>query len=253
MEFLSLLLSTFVGAFAAFSTNRLLDQARKYQEKIVSGNLALITLKNQCNEFLLFRRSFYLDVDFVSKGTAVPVWALIRPAFLSFGKYEIDFKSIGFLLTNKENGKLFDIIELAQISHRDLIAMNDLRTINAQIIQQKISDFEKDKPADSWLTIEREVGGNLISLMRMLAIGMALRAEENELVYSEAISKFRAALEKNLDGYWPNQFKKFLGLKVSYALIEVCGAEEVFRKENLPKLPDNLLNEVLLSKGGNPQ
>jgi hypothetical protein len=124
VNWLSSAIGPFIGAMLAFGTNRYIEREKRFQEELVAANLALITLKNQYNDFLLFRKGFREDIALCAiKGTE-PVWMLIRPSFLQLGDYAVDFTSIGFLLNTVEGKEVFDKLELVQIFHRDLKSLN---------------------------------------------------------------------------------------------------------------------------------
>ncbi|QWD36541.1 hypothetical protein G6674_06215 [Polynucleobacter paneuropaeus] len=247
VNWVPLILGPFIGAFAAFLSNQGINFSKKYGEKVVSANLALITIKNQYNEFLIFRKSFREDVARYGLKGDEPVWALIRPAHLDFGKYEFDFKSIGFLLEKPGNEELFNLIELVQISHRDLAAINTLRTENAVVIQERISEYQKNHTVTTWNEIAFAAGTNLTSLMHMVAVGMALRADRNEEIYLDAFNKLRDACELNLGEYYLNKMRKFLpgdlGRK-NYSLVKLSAPKPSFTKEVLPPLPHLLASEI---------
>jgi hypothetical protein len=247
VNWVTLILGPFIGAFAAFLSNQGINLSKKHGEKVVSANLALITIKNQYNEFLMFRKSFREDVARYGLKGDEPVWALIRPAHLDFGKHEFDFKSIGFLLEKPGNEELFNLIELVQISHRDLVAINKLRTENAVVIQERISEYQKNHTVTTWSEIAFAAGSNLTSLMHMVAVGMALRADRNEEMYLDAFNRLRDACELNLGEYYLNKIRQFLPFNLGrnfFSLVRLSVPKPIFAKEALPPLPPLLAKEI---------
>jgi hypothetical protein len=243
----TLIIGPFLGALAAFLSNQGINLSKKYGEKVVSANLALITLKNQYNEFLIFRKSFREDVARYGIKGDEPIWALIRPAYLNFGKYDFDFKSIGFLLEKSGNEDLFNLIELVQISHRDLAAINTLRTENAAVVQERISEYQKNHTVTTWDEIAFAAGANLTSLMHMVAVGMALRAERNEEIYLDAFNKLRNACEVNLSEYYLNRLRQVFSCSTgakNFALVKLSNPKSSFEKGALPPLPNLLAKEI---------
>jgi len=246
-NWLALTLGPFIGVSGAFILARIVDASKRQRDKLVSANLALLTLKNQLNEFLVFRKSFIEDVSRNCYTGNEPLWALIRPAFIVFGNYEFDFKSIGFLLERPGNGKILDCVEKAQISHRDLIAINELRTENAQVVQEKIVEYQKLNQALNWNDASDHVGGNLTALLSMVAVGMGLRAERNESIYLDAFNQLRDAFVKELDSYYVYKLKDIFfcsGIKQQYQLISIEMHKVEFLRESLPVMPKIIADEI---------
>ena len=246
-NWLALTVGPFIGVSGAFILARIVDASKRQRDKLVSANLALLTLKNQLNEFLVFRKSFIEDVSRNCCTGNEPLWALIRPAFIVFGNYEFDFKSIGFLLERPGNGKILDCVEKAQISHRDLVAINELRTENAQVVQEKIVEYQKLNQALNWSDVSDHVGGNLTALLSMVAVGMGLRAERNKSIYLDAFNQLRDAFVKELDSYYLYKLKEIFscsGTKQQYQLISIEMHKVEFLRESLPAMPKILADEI---------
>ena len=246
-NWLSLIVGPFIGVSGAFILARIVDASKRQRDKLVSANLALVTLKNQLNEFLTFRKCFMDDVSRNCCTGSEPLWALIRPAFIVFGSYEFDFRSIGFLLETPGNGKVLDCVEKVQISHRDLVAINELRTENAQVVQEKIVEYQKLNQTINWNSVSDHVGGNLTALLSMVAVGMGLRAERNEQIYLDAFNQLRDAFIKELDSYYVYKLKKIFScveLKQQYQLISIEMHKVEFLRESLPAMPKIISNEI---------
>jgi hypothetical protein len=245
INWLTLIAGPFFGVFGAFILARVVDASKTHREKLVASNLALLTLKYQFNEFLLFRKAFF---DEVSKNCITgnePLWALIRPAHIAFGDYEFDFKAIGFLLEKTGNGSVLDAVELVQISHRDLIAINKLRTENAQIVQEKIVSYKNSNNTIDWDDLSNYIGKNLTSLMDMLTVGMALRADRNEEIYLDAFNKLRYSLIKEIDSYYWYWLKAIFSCrKQKQQLVSIDIPKSAFVKESLPVMPDILVKKI---------
>lgn len=110
INWLTLILGPFVVASFAFLSARLLDASRRYRERVASANLALLALKNQYNDFLLFRKDFREDVARQGLAGDEPLWALMRPSYMAFGRYDIDKKGIGFLFERTGHADVFDAL-----------------------------------------------------------------------------------------------------------------------------------------------
>jgi hypothetical protein len=246
-NFLSLVAGPFIGVTGAFILAKITDSSKRQNEKIVNANLALLTLKNQIHEFLIFRRSFIEDVTRNCHTGNEPLWALIRPAFIVFGNYQFDFKSIGYLLEKPGNGKIFDAVEHVQISHRDLMGINTLRMENSRLVQVKIVEYQRKNTEINWNDITNYVGGDLTALLEMVAIGMGLRADRNEKLYTTAFNQLRESLSKELDSYYAYKLKKFFSFKKNwppYQLISIETYDPAFNKDSLPRMPKVLLDAI---------
>jgi len=244
---LTLIVGPFIGAFAAFMVNRLLDASRGHKDQLVAANLALLTLKNQYNEFLLFRKGFREDV--VRSGLAgnEPLWVLVRPSFITFAEYELDTKSLGFLFERTGNRSVLDKIELAQILYRDMVAISKLRTETAASVQKSVRLFVKDNPDASWDSMEHAVGAEIIALMSMIAVGLALRCERDETKYIDAFNELRRALNYHLSLYWADKVKSiFCCSRRSYEskLLNLNTPKKSFLLTELPAMPRNLAAEI---------
>jgi len=61
-SWLKLVLGPFIGAGLAFLSARQLDAGRRHRERVAAANLALFALKQQYDDFLLYRKGFRTDV-----------------------------------------------------------------------------------------------------------------------------------------------------------------------------------------------
>lgn len=247
INWLALIVGPFLGVFGAFTLARIVDASKNFKAKLVAANLSLLTLKNQTNEFILFRKAFLEDVSRNCYTGNEPLWALIRPSFIVFGEHKFDFKAIGFLLEKAGNGSVLDAIELVQMSHRDLIAINNLRTENAKIVQEKILEYQRLNMPINWTDAENHVGENLTALLSMVAVGMGLRADRNEKVYLDAFNNLREAFVKDLDSYyvyWLTKIFTFGQIKPRYQLVSMDIHKPEFEKKSLPAMPKVLAFEV---------
>ena len=247
LNWITLIAGPFIGASLAFMSSRLLDGMRRHRENVAAANLALLTIKSQYNDFLLFRRGFREDIVREGLKGDEPLWVLVRPSFLTFGNYEFDFKSIGFLFEQPGNAEVFEYIEQVQICHRDLVALEKLRTENAITLQSTASKFQKGNPNPTWTGLEAEVGRALTELLKTTAIGLAKRANENEEVYLKAFSSLRCALNRELNKYWLAKVKGRFGLSKRSAgvtLINVKTPKPSFELAALPPMPIALAKAV---------
>ena len=208
---------------------------RRHRENIAAGNLALFAVKSQLNEFLLFRKDFYVDVANKKRSAGSPLYLLARPSFHTYVGHTIDFTSLGFLFERTGYAKTFDALHLSQLSYQDLVKIDEFRNTTAVEVQKEIEKLDHTKQDSSLGNIEKAVGPYLIAVMGMLVVGLAKRARDDEKVYQDAFSSLQAALEIELKVWWHIR---------PHPLISLKEPEPKFRKESLPAMPE-LLVEAL--------
>lgn len=123
VNLLTLILGPFVGTTFAFYSSRLLDSAKRHRERVAAGNLALFALKQQYNDFLLYRKSYREVVGRSELSGNEPCWAILKPSHMTFGNYAVDLKGISFLFERSGRAEVFDCVEEAQICYRDIVSL----------------------------------------------------------------------------------------------------------------------------------
>jgi hypothetical protein len=198
----TLFVGPFTGACLAFALARVYDAHRRFRERLAAANLALLTIKNQRNDFLLFRRGFREDCSRPGVNDMTPHWALIRPSFMTYGGYDFDYAAIAFLFeSGTDFAKTFEAIELAQIQHRDLKSIDEQRTETTQKAQQMVVDGAKEKEIGPDASIQEAadiLGPARLAELDMLCLGLAVRAEDNDRAYVEAFNMLRAAFRDDI-------------------------------------------------------
>lgn len=246
VNWLTLILGPFIGTLFAFISARLLDAGRRYRERVASANLALLTIKNQYNDFLLFRKSFRTDVARPGLSGNEPNWVLVRPQFIEFGNYQVDFKGIAFLFERPGHAEVFDLVENAQICHRDLIAITALGTKNAQLVQERVAKANRETPGLTYEQLVPVVGKDVVALMSMMAVSYAIRAQRNGEVHLKAFTSLRAALDAELQTYLASRFSRWFSRRNdSSILISLGEPKQNFRIESLPPLPQSIAKEIV--------
>jgi hypothetical protein len=227
LDILKAAIGPFIGAGLAFLSTRVHDARRQQQENVAAGNLALSMLSSMQNEYLLWRLGAYADLANPNRASDSPLWARIRPSFQSFGDYSVDLRSLSFLFENPECIEALNAVRLAELTYRDMRAVEKFRNDAAQAIYQEVSTGNFTSPAEA----EKALGPQRIETM-LTAIGsVAIRARDNEGIYSDAISKLRAALENTLTNWWAR----------TPHFVKSTIVAPHFRRENLPQLPHPIL------------
>ncbi|SFO89601.1 hypothetical protein SAMN05216567_103225 [Variovorax sp. OK605] len=244
----------FVGAFLAFGLARMYDANRRFNERLAAGNLALLTLKNQFNDFTLFRLGFAEDCRRITLTGDEPIWALVRPNFMRYGDYEFDYKEVAFLFESGARPSAFDDIELAQMAHHDLIKMDEHRTATARETQRLVA--KEAKVGEGLDGVEKIIGKAMVVELEMLASGLALRAADNEQVYLKAFRSLRSALREHIMQTWRYRVGYLWRMRhdatVEDMLMQLRPRLELgFNADELPPLPDKLqaaVNEALAAR-----
>lgn len=247
-EIWTLFVGPFVGATLAFALARLYDANRRFKDQLAAANLALLTLKNQYNDFTLFRRGFFEDCARPTLDGSEPTWALLRPNFLRYGDYEFDYSAIAFLFENGGQMPVFDAVEEAQIAHRHLLKMDEQRTETAREMQRVVAKESNGKV----MSLEEAatlIGIAMVSELDMLAEGLAVTAAYNGQIYVKAFDSLRLALSSHIAKSW----KYRIGCHdlarrkepVQQMLVQVkARLSQGFNADELPPLPRQLQTRV---------
>ena len=199
---LTLVLGPFIGTVLGFISARQLDAERRHRERVAAANLALFALKQQYNDFLLYRKGFRTDVARYELIGDEPLWALLRPIHITFSKQEVDFGGIGFLFERRGNGQVFDAIGEAQMLYRDLVTLSGQATDSARSIQERASQEQERDRNISWTDLELAAGKDVTAHMAMSVCGLALRLEKDEQIHIHAFETLRSALDTELNTGW---------------------------------------------------
>ncbi|HVS26559.1 MAG TPA: hypothetical protein VHE58_04585 [Burkholderiales bacterium] len=227
MGILNAAIGPFIGAGLAFLSTRVHDARRQQQENVAAGNLTLSMLNSMLNEYLLWRLGAYADMADPERASDSPLWARIRPNLQSFGDYCIDLKSLSFLFENPERIEALNAVRLAELTYRDMQAVEKFRNDAAQAIYQEVSTRNFTSHAEA----EKALGPQRIETMLTAIKSVAKRARDNEKAYTDAISSLRAALEDTLNKWWAKQPH----------FVKSTVVAPHFRRENLPQLPRPIL------------
>ncbi|MDE1942731.1 MAG: hypothetical protein KGI47_06265 [Betaproteobacteria bacterium] len=242
----------FVGALLAFISVRVHDSAKRYRENLAAGNLALFAIQSQYNDFLLFRKNFYVEVNRnFSAIPNIPIWLLLRPAFITFAGLKINFESLGYLFERAGRFRVFENLNLAQLRYQDMEKLTEFMNDNGREIQKIVESVHKKFPHDPAFLqrIDEAVGPQLKGVMHGVVVGVGLRATKDEESYTRAFSELAEALRKEFS---PNLFQKAVGFFLPKRWFPWGNVPELpdlrlsenFHKESLPKLPEPLMQEV---------
>jgi hypothetical protein len=244
VNLLTLILGPFVGATFAFYSSRLLDAAKRHRERVAAANLALFALKQQYNDFLLYRKSYREVVGRAELSGNEPCWAILKPSHMTFGNYAVDLKGISFLYERSGRAEAFDCVEEAQICYRDIVSLANVANQCAQKIQELAVKEERNHPGITLLQLEPAIGMDLVGQMSMAVIGLGMRLSRDEAVYLKAFNVLRAALNSELNSGWVATFRNVWSPKGGATLVKIKAANPKFRLDALPPLPKALADAV---------
>lgn len=237
---LKYVIGPFVGASLAFFLARIYDSHKRFKEKVVAANLALLTLKNQYSDFLLFRRAFIEDVAHIGNVDDLPVWLHVRPSFMSYGNYAMEYESLGFLFeTVGGGGTVLDDVEHVQILYRALVELDKYRTEIAKDAQSKVAEYHRVNAKFTDDDIANHLGKAVVAGLHMVATGLAIRALEDGNTYVLAFDRLRGAVLSEFESMWQYrwQFLWRMSHERSHSILIRMTTPKRFRLENLPSLP----------------
>lgn len=191
----------FIGSSLAFWLARLYDANRRFKERLAAGNLALLVLKSQYNDFILFRQGFREECKRVGLTGTEPVWMLLRPNFIVYGTYEFDYEGISFLYEGGAFTKAFEAIEELQVKHRYLVQMDKQRTETASTTQRLAAEASMAQNFDQ-RSPEMILGPAFVAELDMLCVGLAQIAGNSESAYLKAFHMLRNELRDNIKKTW---------------------------------------------------
>lgn len=237
---LKYVIGPFVGASLAFFLARIYDGHKRFKEKVVAANLALLTLKNQYGDFVLFRRAFIEDVARIGDVDDLPVWLHVRPSFMSYGNYAMEYESLGFLFETIGGGTVLDDVEHVQILYRALVELDKYRTEIAKDAQLKVAEYHRVNPKFTDDDIANHLGKAVVAGLNMVTTGLAIRALEDGKTYVLAFDRLRNAVLNEFESMWQYrwQFLWRMRHERSRSILIRMTTPKRFRLETLPQLPE---------------
>jgi hypothetical protein len=233
-DLIKTLLGTFVGASLAFIFNRYMESQNQYRNDLAAGRRALFTIRSQIDDFANFRYGFQHSIAQVNAGIPnAPEWCLAKPMGFNFNPSNVfDYKSLGFLLSGKTGRVAYQQLQLIERTYQDLMARHSDLNGSAIDIQKAVSELQSKvaNPHEISLSLlETLIGSELIHRVRDQLRAVALRVDQDEHRYLDALTMLNNALEDLLDK----------NAKTSPPIIP-----DKFIKTNLPPLPESLRSYI---------
>ena len=95
----------FIGASLAFASTLLIQRRNRRRDDLSAGNLALLSIVAQLDDYLNYRLGMRLAVAQRASGIALskpmPLWLLAHPVVHHFSDRSFDYKSLSFLLDRR--------------------------------------------------------------------------------------------------------------------------------------------------------
>lgn len=241
-DWVKLIVGPFVGATFAFVVARYNDSRKLHRERLAAGNLALMTLRDQIDDYLNFRKNFRYDVANPVRGPSAPIFMLAQATFQAYAESSIDFSSLSFLMERRKHiPKLNSMVYSAKL-YRNLVKLDCLRNATVLEFQKKLAEVHTSSPPKTVKDIERIVGPLLIANATAAIVSLAFHAKDDEKTYRQAVDELREALVDELGPWWwPNWARKRWPKLVGPALILFTNGKPEMQQDAMPAFPKLLV------------
>lgn len=240
-DLVKLIVGPFVGATFAFVLARYNDARKLHRERVAAGNLALLTLRDQIDDYLSFRKNFRYDVANPARGPNAPVFMLAQATFQAYAESSIDLPSLSFLMERRKHiPKLNSMVYSAKL-YRNLVKLDRFRNEAVLEFQKKLAEAHTSSPRQTIKDIERILGPLLIANATSAIVCLAFHAKNDERTYRQAVDELRAALIDELGPWWwPNWARKRWPKLVGPALILFTNGDPEMQEDAMPAFPKQL-------------
>ncbi len=195
-EFFRLVLTTFIGAGLAFLSNSLYQNQKETRDNKIAGNLALVTLRDQINDFWVLRKGFGETKDQVlAQSPNAPKWLQGKPIHFYFSdRFKFDFASISFLL-GQERASVFALLKLAEQRYYDIEKLVGTYSDAVEAMQGKLAEHGlRDGRAFVMEEAAAAVGPDLVGKITTLFDALEHRFRNDLVDYEKAFTGLRAAM-----------------------------------------------------------
>lgn len=195
-EFFKIVLTTFIGTGLAFLSNSLYQNQKKASDNKIAGNLALVTLRDQINDFLVLRKSFGETKRLVlDQSRNAPKWLQGKPLHFYFSdRFKFDFASISFLL-GRNRASVFDLLKLAEQRYYDIEKLAGTYSNAVEAMQGKLAELGLQN-GQAFVTevAAAAVGPDLVGKITTLFDALEHRFRNDLVDYEKAFTELRAAM-----------------------------------------------------------
>jgi hypothetical protein len=184
----------FIGAGLAFGSTLYVQHRTRRRDNLTAGNLALLTISAQYNDFLIYRRGLRRELHRRVTGIpTAPHWMLAPAIGAVFTARTVDFGALSFLFNRREGIAVHEHLGQAELHFETLRTFNEKLAKNVEDIQECLAALQVRVPNPSNAEIDASVG--LDKKTRTSDLLKGLIAEINsEDVYLNAFKELRTLL-----------------------------------------------------------
>jgi len=192
-------IASLTGAGIAFSFALYRDHRLRRRDRIAAGNMAVITLMRQTNDYFSAAAAIRAQRDFLKQAApAAPDWMLMKPMHFDYSealRFKMD--SLVFLLERPEGAAIVQSLLAVEMHYHAMFAMLLVHAATSEAVQVRLSDAGIDpyQPA-SVADLERAVGFQLVSKTRSFVHGIFDSIDRDEAKFREACDLLPRALRR---------------------------------------------------------
>ena len=219
------IIGPFIGAGLAFLSNGFFMRLKRIGEEKAAGNLALLTIQAQYEDYVNYRYGIVqaLAVTDAGLGGVAPEWMYAKPISFTFNESNtINFKSLAFLLGEKKGREAFARLQFVERTFLDLAGRHKDYQESASEIQSAAAKIISSVANLDDEGLEQMLGKEITARMRDQQHAIVLRLELDDQRYIQAYNVLSDAMAE-----------KFCG----YERLPQLVLREKYRKENLPAWP----------------
>ena len=198
VEFAGIMLSTFVGAYAAFQLQTQREEAKARAERAAALRRAQFALNAQSSVLLDIRRQ-HLDPVRTDPDRDINL-----KAFLYYREApSIDLSSLGFLLESSDDPDLLSALHACQNGWNNAVGILQQRSLDHRRFLERVAAAIQAHAIPEGATPEQmrtAVGPELRASLRSLTRGLYEAVDEAVTVNTQAFERLSAQFEKQLPG-----------------------------------------------------
>lgn len=184
------------GAGLAFAANALNQYRLRRRDNLAAGNLALLILKRQIDDYFNVREAFLQDrAKRLKENPHSPPWAHFKPMIFAFSEgLRFDFRPLAFLFAQGAS-EVVNRLALAETRYSDLAAIVRVFNETADALQNRLVELGvAPGTAFNIADIEAKLGAALVGKMSSLTSALLTRFEKDEKDYKAAVQTLSEAL-----------------------------------------------------------
>jgi hypothetical protein len=198
LDVLKALIGTFAGAFLGFGSALLIQHIQRRRDDLAAGNLAVFTLAQQLNDFLIVSTGFnQVRQETLKEAPNLPLWASSKPIHFAFNaSLRYDFQKLGFLAAIDH-----PVLEKLALMEKQYLALEKLVKDHAEVfrtIQRRTAEAAyKQGELVQIDTIEAIIGSDLVAQANSFTSAIIERVDRDEPDYRDVGAALTAALQSH--------------------------------------------------------